>query len=97
MVRVSGATKKPGEVNSVSQSQPRKKAHKGTVVVQVFKDRLRLCWLYLGKRFFLYIGLPDSKVNRGVTEEKARKREWSARFNIVLFRVVVWLIAPAVK
>lgn len=79
MVRVSGATKKPSEINTVSQflsqSQYRKKAQKGTVVVQVFQDRLRLCWSYLGKRFFLYIGLPDNKVNRGVAEEKARKIE----------------------
>ena len=53
-------------------SQTRKKAAKGTVVVQVFKDRLRLCWSFLGKRYFLYIGLPDSKVNRTVSESKAR-------------------------
>ncbi len=46
MARVSGATKNPDEINpvsqSVSQSQPRKKAAKGTVVVPVFKERLRL-------------------------------------------------------
>jgi integrase len=60
---------------SVSQSQPKRKAAKGTVVVQVFKERLRLCWSYLGKRYFLYIGLPDSKVNRTVAEQKARQIE----------------------
>jgi len=45
MARVSGATGKPDEINPVSQSlsQSRKKASKGTVVIQVFKERLRLC------------------------------------------------------
>lgn len=72
MARGSDATKNLMEINPVSQSNPRKKASKGTVVVQVFKDRLRLCWSYLGKRYYLYIGLPDSKVNRMVAESKAR-------------------------
>lgn len=76
MARGSDATKNLMEINpvsqSLSQSNPRKKASKGTVVVQVFKDRLRLCWSYLGKRYYLYIGLPDSKVNRMVAESKAR-------------------------
>ncbi|NET36316.1 MAG: tyrosine-type recombinase/integrase [Cyanothece sp. SIO1E1] len=54
-------------------SQPkRKKAPKGTVSVQVFKERLRLCWSYQSKRYFLYMGLPDSKVNRIVAEGKAK-------------------------
>lgn len=77
MARVSSATQNPDEINPVSQSlspsQLKKKAAKGTVVVQVFKERLRLCWSYLGKRYYLYIGLPDNKVNRGVAEEKACK------------------------
>lgn len=76
MKRVSSATKNPTEMaavsQSVSQSRTKKKAPKGTVVVQVFKDRLRLCWSYLGKRYYLYIGLPDSKINRTVAEGKAR-------------------------
>lgn len=78
MARVSGATKKPNEINPVSQSlsQSRKKALKGTVVVQVFKERLRLCWSYSGKRYYLYIGLPDSKVNRvNAAEPLARRIE----------------------
>lgn len=57
---------------SVSQLQLKKKTLKGTVVVQVFKGRLRLCWSYLGKRYFLYIGLPDSKLNRTIAESKAK-------------------------
>ena len=71
MARVSGSTKKPDEINPVPQSlsQSRKKAAKGTVVIQVFKERHRLCWSYLGKRYYLYIGLPDSKLNRANTAE----------------------------
>lgn len=78
MARGSGATENPDETNPVSQSvsQSRKKASAGTVVVQVFKERLRLCWSYLGKRYYLYIGLPDSKFNRvNAAEPLARKIE----------------------
>lgn len=56
-------------------SQPRRKAAKGTVVVQVCKERLRLCWSFLGTRYYLSIGLPNSKVNRLVAEQKARQIE----------------------
>ncbi|MGL5876831.1 MAG: tyrosine-type recombinase/integrase [Xenococcaceae cyanobacterium] len=83
MARVSDATKKPDEINPgsrslsqfVSQSQQKKKAAKGTVVVQIFKERLRLVWSYAGKRYFLYLGLPDSKTNRIVADQKARQIE----------------------
>lgn len=60
---------------SQSLSQLRKKAPKGNVSVQVFKDRLRLCWSYCRKRYFLYMGLPDSKVNRIVAQQKAKQIE----------------------
>jgi integrase len=73
MARVSGATKNPGDMNPVSQS--RKKAAKGTVVVQVFKERLRLVWSYAAKRYFLYLGFPDGKTNRIVAGQKARQIE----------------------
>jgi integrase len=63
------------EVNLNSQSKSKKKAAKGTVVVQVFRERLRLCWSYRGKRYFLYIGLPNSKVNKIVAEQKAKQIE----------------------
>lgn len=80
MVRVSGARKNPDEINPVSQpvsqSQPRKKAAKGTVVVQVFKERLRLVWSHAGKRYFLYLGLPDNRLNRvNAAEPLARRIE----------------------
>lgn len=76
MARVSGATKNPDEINPVSQSlsQSRKKAAKGTVVIQVFKERLRLCWSHRGERYYLYIGLPDSKLNRANAAEPLARR-----------------------
>jgi len=48
---------------------------KGTVAVEIFKDRLRLRWGHAGKRHCLYIGLPDTKVNRMAAESKARQIE----------------------
>ena len=76
MPRVSATINNPDESDSISQSlsqskTKRKKASKGTVVVQVFKERLRLVWSYLGKRYYLYIGLPNSKINQVVAKQKA--------------------------
>jgi integrase len=48
---------------------------KGTVALETFKDRLRLRWGYASKRYCLYIGLPDTKVNRVAAEGKARQIE----------------------
>ena len=48
---------------------------KGTVNVEVFKDRLRLAWSWQGKRFWLYVGLPDTTANRKAAEIKARTIE----------------------
>ena len=48
---------------------------KGTVNIEVFKDRLRLAWSWQGKRFWLYIGLPDTTANRKAAEIKARTIE----------------------
>jgi integrase len=48
---------------------------KGTVNVEVFKNRLRLAWSWQSKRFWLYIGLPDSRANRKAAEIKARTIE----------------------
>ena len=76
MARVSSGTKNPDEINPVSQSlsQSRKKSAKGSVVIQVFRERLRLCWSYLGERYYLYIGLPDSKLNRANAAEPLARR-----------------------
>ncbi len=51
------------------------KAAKGSVVVQPFRGRLRLCWTWQSKRLYLYLGLPDSIANRKVAEIKARQIE----------------------
>jgi integrase len=52
-------------------TQTRKKAFKGTVSVEEFQGRLRLRWRFESKRYTLSIGLPDSKVNRKVAQQKA--------------------------
>ena len=46
MKRVSAVRRNSVEIRSRTK---RKKASKGTIVVQVFKERLRLVWSYLGK------------------------------------------------
>lgn len=76
MAKVSSGTNNLDEINPVSQSlsQSRKKAAKGTVVTQVFRERLRLCWSYLGERYYLYIGLPDSKLNRANAADPLARR-----------------------
>src|SRR6476469_4824785 len=43
--------------------------------IEVFKDRLRLARSWQGKRFWLYIGLPDTKPNRKAASIKARQIE----------------------
>ncbi|NJL99901.1 MAG: tyrosine-type recombinase/integrase [Synechococcaceae cyanobacterium SM2_3_2] len=51
------------------------KSPKGTVTVEVFQKRLRLRWRQNGKRYNLSIGLPDSKVNRRVAQQRATQIE----------------------
>ena len=51
------------------------KASKGSVVVENFKNRLRLRWRYLGKRFSLSLGLADTVENRKLAEAKAKTIE----------------------
>jgi len=48
---------------------------KGAVNIEVFNDRLRLAWSWRGKRFWLYIGLPDSIANRKAASMKASQIE----------------------
>ena len=48
---------------------------KGSVNIQVFKDRLRLAWSWQGKRFWFYIGLPDTIANRKAASLKASQIE----------------------
>jgi len=47
----------------------------GCVTVQVIKARLRLVWWWQGRRFFLYIGLPETKPNRKAANIKAQTIE----------------------
>jgi integrase len=51
------------------------KASKGSVVVESFKDRLRLRWRVAGKRYCLSLGLPDTPESRMLAELKARQIE----------------------
>jgi integrase len=48
---------------------------KGSVNIEVFNDRLRFAWSWQGKRFWLYIGLPDSIANRKAASIKASQIE----------------------
>jgi len=54
------------------------KASKGSVVVESFKDRLRLRWRVAGKRYCLSLGLPDTRESRMLAELKARQIELDA-------------------
>ncbi len=47
----------------------------GSVKDKIFKDRLRLVWSWQGKRFWLYIGLPDTIANRKAALMKASQIE----------------------
>lgn len=61
------------------------KSRKGSVAVQSVKDRLRLCWSHEGKRYFLSLLLPDTKINRAeaqltasLIEEDIRTRNFDS-------------------
>jgi integrase len=54
------------------------KASKGSVVVETFKDRLRLRWRVAGKRYCLSLGLPDTQESRMLAQLKARQIELDA-------------------
>ncbi|EGK86777.1 DUF3596 domain-containing protein [Microcoleus vaginatus PCC 9802] len=47
----------------------------GYMAVQVVKNRLPLAWSWQCKRFWLYIGLPDTIVDRKATSMKASQIE----------------------
>jgi integrase len=47
----------------------------GCVTVQVIKARLRLVRSWQGRRFFLYIGLGDTKLNRKAANIKPQTIE----------------------
>lgn len=54
--------------SQVSKSQ----ASKGSVQTKLSNDRLQLVFPYAGKRYYLSLGLPDSRTNRKLAEMKAR-------------------------
>lgn len=51
------------------------RAPKGTVSVKTDRGRLRLVWSWQGKRYFLALGLHDTRLNRVLAEEKAKSIE----------------------
>jgi integrase len=53
----------------------RNRTPRGGVTVQVLRDRLRLVWSHGGKRYFLSLGLADTKINRLAADIKARQIE----------------------
>ena len=50
-----------------------KRAPKGSVSVEAFKGYLRLRWRYQGKRETLYLGRPDTPLDRKLAENKANQ------------------------
>ena len=48
---------------------------KGSVNIEIFKERLRLAWSWQGKRFSLYMGLSDTTINQKVASMKAQQIE----------------------
>jgi integrase len=73
---------------------------KGSVNIEVFNDRLRLAWSWQGKRFWLYIGLPDSIANRKAASMKASQIELdmaSGNFDPSLPELLanLWLMLPS--
>ncbi|MDX2270360.1 MAG: DUF3596 domain-containing protein [Cyanobacteriota bacterium] len=57
-----------------SANQPRK-ASAGSVQIKVSNQRLQLVFSYLGRRYYLSLGLPDSKANRKAAEMRAAQIE----------------------
>ncbi|MBD2196593.1 MULTISPECIES: tyrosine-type recombinase/integrase [Calothrix] len=48
---------------------------KGVVAVEEYQTRLRLRWSYAGKRYCLYLGLPNTKLNWKAAQQKATQIE----------------------
>lgn len=54
---------------------------KGCVSILVSNDRLQLRFHFNGKRYYLSLGLPDSKLNRRAAEAKAKLIESDIAFD----------------
>lgn len=64
------------------QSQAvRSRNSKGSVSILVSNDRLQLRFHFNGKRYYLSLGLPDSKLNRKAAEAKAKLIESDIAFD----------------
>ena len=55
----------------MSSQSIKSKASKGSVQIKLSNSRLQLVFSYEGKRRYLSLGLPDSKVNRNLARAKA--------------------------
>lgn len=55
-------------VQKEGESKGRSKSPKGSVVIQVHRERLRLCWTYQRKRTYLYLRLADTPANRKISQ-----------------------------
>ncbi|MBL1177597.1 tyrosine-type recombinase/integrase [Pantanalinema sp. GBBB05] len=55
------------------------KSKKGTVAIQSVKGRLRLCWTYNRRRYFLALLLDDTKLNRATAQMVAARIEEDIR------------------
>jgi integrase len=60
---------------------PQSKASKGSVQLKVSNGRLQLAFSHAGKRHYLSLGLPDSKINRKAAEAKAKLIEADITFD----------------
>jgi len=49
----------------------RKRAPKGSVAIGTDRGWLRLYWTLQGKRYYLPLGLPDSRTNRAIAQQRA--------------------------
>ena len=58
----------------------KQKASKGTVRIKTSNDRLQLVFSHGGKRHYLSLGLPDTKLNRRAAEAKAKLIEADIAF-----------------
>ena len=65
----------------MAASSVKQKSPKGTVQVKVSHDRLQLVFRYGGKRHYLSLGLPDSKINRKAAVAKAKLIESDMAFD----------------
>ena len=76
-----------------------KKAAKGTIKIKVDKGWLRLRFTYQGKRYSIALGLTDSRLNKEIAADKARKIELdilSGNFDETLAKYKPWPIhAPS--